>query len=280
MSARREGTGDRLLQNCIQYGTITANKIARGETRAASTERMVPVHNEIVPYGGDSRQPLQFNFEGLAVRTVLDENGDLLFVASDVCKVLEITNERNAYSRLDEDEKDVRFVDTPGGRQQMVVVNEAGLYSLILRSNKPQAKTFKRWITHEVLPAIRRTGAYSVQPMTTTQGLLLAVQKLADIEAEQLRLADQVKRISARQDEQDQVNNYFTIFGYAAYTSRHIDSNAASTLGKWATKYCKANNLHIGHKKDAVRGKLNTYPEDVLAIVFNAWRTQQPLFDE
>src|SRR5690606_23128157 len=66
----------------------------------------------------------------------------------------------NAYGRLDSDEKDTRIVGTPGGNQSMVVVNEPGLYNLIFTSRKPEAKRFKRWVTHEVLPAIRRTGHY------------------------------------------------------------------------------------------------------------------------
>ena len=80
------------------------------------------------------------------------------FVAKDVCAVLEHSNHRMAVSGLDADERGVSKVYTRGGEQQAVVISESGLYSLTVRSNKPQAKEFKRWITHEVLPTIRKTG--------------------------------------------------------------------------------------------------------------------------
>ena len=100
-----------------------------------------------------------FNFKDLQVRTVLVEN-DPWFVAKDVCDVLDLSNSRMAMERLDEDEKGVSPIDTRGGRQTMQTVNEYGLYSLILGSRKPEAKEFKRWITHEVIPSIRKHGAY------------------------------------------------------------------------------------------------------------------------
>ena len=99
------------------------------------------------------------NSEFGAVR-VVDVNGEPWFVAKDVCECLELGNPRTSIALLDEDEKGVHTMDTPGGAQEMSIVSEAGLYSLILRSRKPEAKAFKRWITHEVLPSIRKTGGY------------------------------------------------------------------------------------------------------------------------
>lgn len=99
------------------------------------------------------------NSEFGAVR-VVDMNGEPRFVAKDVCECLELGNPRTSIALLDEDEKGVHTMDTPGGAQEMSIVSEAGLYSLILRSRKPEAKAFKRWITHEVLPAIRKHGGY------------------------------------------------------------------------------------------------------------------------
>lgn len=104
-----------------------------------------------------------FAFEGRDVRTVL-VGGEPWWVAVDVCRVLDHSNPTMAVASLDEDEKGLSNVETPGGSQRLVTVNEPGLYSLILRSRKPQAKAFKRWITHDVIPAIRRTGSYSAAP--------------------------------------------------------------------------------------------------------------------
>lgn len=100
-----------------------------------------------------------FNYDGHDVR-VVERHGEPWFVAADLCSVLDIRNSRDALARLDPDEKGVVNADTPGGTQQMSVVNEAGMYSLVLTSRKPEAKTFKRWVTHEVLPSIRKRGGY------------------------------------------------------------------------------------------------------------------------
>ena len=101
-----------------------------------------------------------FNFESSNVRVTMGANGEPMFVAADVCQALTIDNHRNVLARLDDDEKGVQSMDTPGGRQELATVNESGLYSLILTSRKPEAKRFKRWVTHEVLPSIRKTGSY------------------------------------------------------------------------------------------------------------------------
>ena len=94
------------------------------------------------------------------IRTVIID-GAPWFVGIDVCRALDIRNNRDAMSRLDDDEKGVEFIDTPGGRQKLSIVNESGIYALVLGSRKPEAKAFKRWITHEVIPEIRKTGAYT-----------------------------------------------------------------------------------------------------------------------
>lgn len=87
-------------------------------------------------------------------------NGEPWFVAVDVCKALDLNNNRMAIERLDVDEKGVSSIDTPGGKQELTIINEPGLYALVLGSRKPEAKAFKRWITHEVIPTIRKHGAY------------------------------------------------------------------------------------------------------------------------
>jgi prophage antirepressor-like protein len=111
-----------------------------------------------------------FQFESHEVRFV-GTAIDPWWVAADVCCVLEIKNTRNAYARLDDDEKDVRTVDTLGGKQDMVCVNQSGLFSLILVSRKPQAKRFRKWVTSEVLPSIYKTGKYELPQAKPTTAL-------------------------------------------------------------------------------------------------------------
>ena len=103
------------------------------------------------------------------IRTVMVD-GEPWFVAKDVCEALDITNSRDAVARLDDDEKGVVSTDTLGGTQELSAINEPGLYTLILGSRKPEAKAFRRWITHEVLPALRRTGRYGA-PGSVTQSI-------------------------------------------------------------------------------------------------------------
>ncbi len=93
------------------------------------------------------------------VRTIVIDN-EPWFVAKDVCEVLEISNSRGAISSLDDDEKGVANTDTLGGKQEMSIINESGLYSLVLRSRKPEAKIFRKWITSEVIPSIRKNEVY------------------------------------------------------------------------------------------------------------------------
>lgn len=114
------------------------------------------------------------DFEGRQVRVITDEQGEPWFVAADVCACLAIRNPSDALSRLDDDEKGLGSTETPGGEQSMTTVNEPGLYNLVLGSRKSEAKRFKRWVTHEVLPAIRRKGTYSVPGIAPTPATLTA----------------------------------------------------------------------------------------------------------
>lgn len=101
-----------------------------------------------------------FSYEGKEIRTI-QRNGETWWVLKDVCGVLGLSNARMIADRLDEDDVSLAYItDSMGRRQQTNIVNESGLYNVILRSDKPEAKKFKRWVTHEVLPQIRRHGAY------------------------------------------------------------------------------------------------------------------------
>lgn len=106
-----------------------------------------------------SAEIIPFDFEEQAVRVIMRDE-EPWFVAADVCRVLEIGNTSDAVKRLDDDEKDVDSIDTLGGTQRATVINESGLYALVLTSRKEQARRFRKWITSEVLPAIRRHGRY------------------------------------------------------------------------------------------------------------------------
>lgn len=98
-------------------------------------------------------------YQGHEIR-VIEENGQVWWVLRDVCNVLKLSSPHKVAERLDEDEKGRNRIPTLGGSQELIVITESGLYNVILRSDKPEAKSFKRWITHDVLPSIRKHGAY------------------------------------------------------------------------------------------------------------------------
>ena len=139
-----------------------------------------------------------FKFENHPVRFVGTAD-DPWWVAKDVCEILDISKYRDALARLDEDERCPFEVDTLGGKQQMICINESGLYSLILTSRKPQAKKFKKWITSKVLPAIRKTGSYSVRNAPPHEQLELSIDDaiaLANLASESAQNAGVDKSVS------------------------------------------------------------------------------------
>ena len=115
-----------------------------------------------------------FTYGGAELRTIQQADG-LWWVLRDVCRVLGLDSPHKVAARLDDDEKGRNLIPTLGGPQEMTIINEPGLYAVILRSDKPEAKAFKRWVTHDVLPSIRKTGAYGV---TTQQLDALAAARL------------------------------------------------------------------------------------------------------
>lgn len=123
-----------------------------------------------------------FTYQSSEVRTII-KAGEPWFCLVDVCRVLGITNSKNVFARLDDDEKGVHEMDTPGGKQKMSVINESGLYNVILRSDKPKAKPFRKWVTSEVLPAIRKTGTYSTNAIPEAHRAALTEAKVKNAQA-------------------------------------------------------------------------------------------------
>ena len=120
-------------------------------------------NNEIVKAQEGLVEVFSFSQEKTPIRVKL-VNNEPWFVAKDVCKALEICNHKDATSRLDDDERHgVGITDSMGRKQVVTAVSESGLYSLIFQSRKPKAKSFRRWVTGEVLPSIRNKGFYGIR---------------------------------------------------------------------------------------------------------------------
>jgi prophage antirepressor-like protein len=114
-----------------------------------------------------------FKYNGKEVRTI-QKDGEPWWVLKDVCEVLGLSSPHKVFERLDDDEKGRNQIPTLGGEQEMTVVNESGLYNVILRSDKPEAKPFRKWVTSEVLPSIRKNGGYIANQENLTPEQIVA----------------------------------------------------------------------------------------------------------
>lgn len=140
-----------------------------------------------------------FNYEEQQVRTI-EKNSEPWFVGKDVADILGYTDTAQAVRKhIDDEDKGVVEMTTPGGKQNMVIINESGLYSLILSSKLPTARAFKRWVTSEVLPAIRKTGGYKITPAQQNRLDIMERNSRAREASLWLRISAQVKSDTYRQ---------------------------------------------------------------------------------
>lgn len=165
-----------------------------------------------------------FNNDRFGQVRIVPVDGELMFVAKDVCDCLEITKHRDAISRLDSDERGSVKLDTPGGKQDIAAINEYGLYSLVLSSRKPEAKEFKRWITHDVIPAIRKTGSYSmVIPQTLPEALRAYADEVESHNATKAIVAQQEQQIAEFKPVKDYVDKILSSKSCLAITQIAAD---------------------------------------------------------
>ena len=177
-----------------------------------------------------------FSYNGRQLRTVLIDD-DVWFVAKDVCDILELSNHRMAIHGLDDDEKGVSKVYTPGGIQDMTVISESGLYTLSLRSNKEEAKPFRRWVTHEVLPSIRKHGAY------ITPAKMQEIMKDPDVWIQVLQeLKSEQQKVKALQ-EQAEIDKPKVIF------AESVEASKSSILIRELAKLLRQNGCHFGQNR-------------------------------
>ena len=227
-----------------------------------------------------------FDFEDQPIRTLCGDDGEPWWVAADVCRVVGIVNTSDALSKLDEDQKGIGETDTLGGKQQVNTVNEAGLYELVFRSNKEDAKRFRKWITTEVLPTIRKTGSYSIGRLEPeydntdemsvvlsnmlrqrTETLMLKRQQEAQWEAIK---ATNTIAIEAKETAEAVEASYTgrtgfkTCLGYSILKGYKIERKDLATIGRKISKYCRDAGIDRKEVEDEHFDTVKSYPLSVL----------------
>lgn len=174
----------------------------------------------------------KFDFKGAALRTLTDEAGEPWFVLKDCMSILDLGNPTETVKMFDKDEfSTTEVIDSIGRRQQTYIISEPGLYRLVMKSRKPEAKEFQRWVTHEVLPSIRKHGGYMAgqERMTPEQMALASMRWL------QSKVDEQAKQLKAQEGK--------VLFANAVETAR-----PSILVGDFA-KILKSNGIDIGPRR-------------------------------
>lgn len=167
-------------------------RLERNARKRAYTTRTATTEGPVM------RDLMNFTYGDVPVRVHLDDEGEPWFVAADLAKILGYRMASDMTRNLDEDERGTQIVRTPSGDQEMTVISESGLYSAILRSRIEGARPFKRWVTHEVLPSIRKTGAYAAPSSAPSSALTgEALMAAALVEAQRVLSDAQTTAIAA-----------------------------------------------------------------------------------
>lgn len=244
-------------------------------------------------------QALQvWSFEESPIRTMLGDDGDPRWVAADVCRAIGINSPEMAYQRLDDDEKGISSTDTPGGPQEMLVVNESGLYSLVLGSRQERAKRFRKWITSEVLPTIRKTGRFDqslaqyntnelqlieADPAIHQTRRLLAVMeeqvihkhRLAALEVKQQAIQADLVEVTVKAEKAINTaesvetsylgrTGFKTALGYAKSKGYTIQRKYLAVIGRAISAYCKHRGIDRKGVADEHWDEVKSYPIEIL----------------
>lgn len=196
-----------------------------------------------------------FDYQDKEVRTV-QIDGETWFVLKDVCGILGIKSTADVFARLDEDEKGVGLIDTPGGEQKMSIVNESGLYSVILRSDKPEAKPFRKWVTSEVLPALRKTGQYQMKPLSPAE--MFAAQAQVNLDHER-----QLSELARRTEQAEKtISEAASVFAVPAFTKDDWQTKINTAINETVQAY------GLNHQK--FRGEIYRILEEKAGINLTA----------
>lgn len=196
-----------------------------------------------------------------------------LFCLSDVCKVLELGNPSQVKTRLDNGVISNEVVpDSLGRQQEIIFVNEDGLYDVILDSRKPQAKAFRKWITSEVLPSIRKTGNYSLKQLSPME---MQVEMLKSMQFQLQSLIETKEEVKQLKSELEEIKqrtttdlHRSTIVAYVTRNKIRLDVKRLGAIGTKASYLCKKRGIQTGKINDVRWGKVTIYPDEILDEIF------------
>lgn len=211
---------------------------------------------------GNSVTP--FDFGTHRVRAILIEDKPW-FVVNDVCQALEIANPHNVVARIDGRYlRQAEVADAVGRMRSTNVINESGLYKLVLRSDKPEAEKFQDWITDDVIPQIRETGAYAPKALDDISLMRQMIDSIAAdrarVAAVEVRQRELEAKVSAAQGE----HREFTTLAYAKLNDLPTDRISCQKHGQRASRLMRQRGCAPRKREDATFGTINVYPADIL----------------
>lgn len=219
-----------------------------------------------------------FKNESFGEVRVAGTSEEPLFCLADVCKAVELSNPSSVKARLDEE--DVQLLDlhalnyTEGiGNSKANFVTESGFYDVILQSSSPKVKPFRKWITSEVLPSIRKTGGYTAQQPLSPSELILRLAKMnVENERKMKELSDNQQRLESEIEEIRQRTitdlHKSTIVAYVSRNNIKLDVKRYGAMGRKASSICKKRNIPVTKINDIRWGNVNVFPDEVLDEVF------------
>lgn len=234
--------------------------------------------------GGDNKFEI-FNYNNLgSVRVQIDNQGNPWFCLSDICSILNLTTPSRVAERLFSEGMSLTHTLTNGGTQQLLFINEANLYKLIMSSRKPEAEAFQKWVCYEVIPSIRKTGSYNVnEPKLSFTDFMIKLagqvdQNVADIKnlftttdrnTQAINVNTQCINILNEKVEIMSNDSYLTINAFATFKNVPLTLELAQRLGQIATRTCNERGIFVAPVKHPVWGSVNMYPLAILDEVFS-----------
>lgn len=215
------------------------------------------------------------------IRTAVSKDGEPMLCAKDVAKALGYIDTADAISRHCKSGKKVFHPHANGiGGVNMLYITERDVYRLIMRSNLPEAENFQDWVCDEVLPSIRKTGQYSIKPLTPAQQLLANAQMLVEMEQRQIEIQTQQALLDQRQtitenrmneiETRVRDNGFMAVIGFANIHHLKLGNKTLQKLGKQCSAWCRRMGITPEQTRHDKWGSVNTYPMQALRDVFKA----------